>query len=159
IESFSQGKLARRLHDADGDGKFDTIYFFQDNELAWEERDTQGDGAFDLRVFYENGQVARQEADSNGDRRVDVWVTYQNGKRWRQEEDLNFNGKIDARYFFREEQLTGQEQLAEVEPDQSPAHFSSVEDELQRATGTSVPLQRGVERQITAKSRARQSDN
>lgn len=148
IEFFSQGKLTTRLTDSKGDGQVDTLYVFKDNKLMRQERDTDSDGFFDLRVFYENNEVVRREADTNRDRRVDVWAIYKDGKLGQQDEDQNFNGKIDARYYFKEGQVTGQEQVAEVEPDPPGLPFSSVQEKL-----PSVAAQPGAEgKKIAGKS-------
>ena len=129
--AISEGKLAKRLADGKGEGKFDTLDIFKDNKLIREERDADGDGYFDLRIFFdENGRELRQEADTNGDRRVDVWATYKEGKRFVQEEDRNFSGKIDARYFFKDDQVIKQEQVAEAEPDAPALPFASAQEEI-----------------------------
>ena len=53
------------LRDSKASGKWDTVYYFQDNQLVREERDSDGDGIFDLRILYDQGQIAAQEADTN----------------------------------------------------------------------------------------------
>jgi hypothetical protein len=132
IETFSQGRLTRRLKDTGASGKWDTIYYFSNNELIREERDTNGDGFFDLRIIYDKGQVVRQEADTNADHRVDVWVKFENGQKIEQLEDQSFSGKLTARYVFKGGQLAGQEQLANVDPPDSASPFTAVEEELRK---------------------------
>jgi hypothetical protein len=134
IEGFSQGKIVKRIRDTKGTGKWDTVYYFNDNELVREERDTDGNGIFDLRIIYEKGQIVRQEGDTNGDRMVDVWVNFQNGEQIEQLEDQAFRGKITARYVFKSGQVTGQEQVADGEPPTAAPPFGTIDEELRNMT-------------------------
>jgi hypothetical protein len=118
------------LRDSTGTGKWDSVFYFKDNELVSEERDSDGDGFFDLRIWYDKGKIVRQEADTNGDRRADVWVRFENGEQVEQLEDQNFTGKITARYLFKDGQVVTQEQLSGIDPPGVPTPFGNVESVL-----------------------------
>jgi hypothetical protein len=140
IEIFSQGRVTKRLRDSKGSGKWDTVYYLQDNQLVREERDSNGDGIFDLRILYDKGQITSQEADTNGDREVDVWVSFENGQKVEQLEDQKYQGKVTARYTFKDGQVVGQEEVADGQPPRASARFVSVEDEFRSMAGYSPPV-------------------
>jgi hypothetical protein len=133
--------VTKRLRDTKGTGKWDAVYYFEDNQLVREERDTKNTGVLDFRTIYDKGQIVAQEADTNGDRRVDVWVNFQNGERTEQLEDQNYQGKITARYIFKGGQVIAQETLESVEPPRVSKPFNTIEEELKSALDAATALQ------------------
>ena len=63
--------------------------------------------------------------------------------------DTDFNGKVDARYFFKDGQVAGQEQVAEAEPSTPVLPFGSVQDELTSMTAPISPRERAGQRVAT----------
>jgi hypothetical protein len=133
--------VTKRLRDTKGTGKWDTVYYFEDNQLVREERDTKSTGVLDFRTIYDKGQIVAQEADTNGDRRVDVWVNFQNGERIEQLEDQTYQGKITARYIFKGGQIIGQETLDNLEPPRVSKPFTTVAEELKSALDATTAIQ------------------
>lgn len=77
VDSFTyfddQGRVRRREHDFDRDGRPDEIDYFEAGALVRKERETNFDNKLDTWDYYEGGVLARRERDSNGDKIVDQW--------------------------------------------------------------------------------------
>ncbi len=66
--------------DTSGDGRFDTVLFFEDGLHRRSERDQNGNGAPDIWIFNdEGGQILRREEDRSGDGVADFVVHFRAG--------------------------------------------------------------------------------
>jgi hypothetical protein len=66
--------------DTSGDGRFDTVLFFENGVHRRSERDQDGNGAPDIWIFNdESGQILRREEDRSGDGGADFVVHFREG--------------------------------------------------------------------------------
>ena len=67
--------------DANGDGRPERVFRYEEGALVGELRDTTGDGRFDhVEHFDETGSLTLREEDFDGDDEVDVRTAYRNGR-------------------------------------------------------------------------------
>ena len=89
------GQPEKEALDLDFDGRADQVNTFEDGRIARKERDFDGDGHPDEIELYEKGQKVRVERDTNRDGRIDTWEYFENGRLARTGEDTDGDGKID----------------------------------------------------------------
>src|SRR5215831_2538463 len=95
-----QGNEIAQERDTDFDGKVDRWVTLENGKPKIQRDDKNGDGKPESVTYFENGERTRSEEDTNGDGRVDRWITYVNGKPSRVEDDKDGDGKPDIRADF-----------------------------------------------------------
>jgi hypothetical protein len=78
IESLSAAGQLERAEEMDPDsGRVRLVWLYDEAANPWcAEEDRDGDGVFETRFFYENGRLYAVEEDTNADGKVDLWETY-----------------------------------------------------------------------------------
>ena len=78
---FAADKQVKQERDTTGDGLFDQITHYDEQErLAREEFDTNADGQIDQVKVYEAGAIVREEADQDYDERFELTTFYADGR-------------------------------------------------------------------------------
>ena len=91
-----QGKLIRVAADSNHNGKMDRWSYFSGNQIDHTAFDTNGNGKADQWQYYDGGKAIKKvEYDTNGDGKADRWEHFTDGKLAKVELDRNFDGKID----------------------------------------------------------------
>ncbi len=80
-----------------GDGKVDTVRYFENGQVRRVLRDPTGDGSFPVFEEYGNGVLSWTGYDSNRDGSYDVIESYEDGRR--AEWDTEGDGLVDIRHF------------------------------------------------------------
>ncbi len=123
---FKDGKLVRREVDTQGNGRPDTVFYYDGDHIAREERDETGEGRMTYRAFYQNGRIVRVEKDTHRKGRMDLWIDYDPSQPGeviaKEERDLNGDGVVDlwthyeeGRVVRRDVSAVGLKYLAEQE--------------------------------------------
>lgn len=102
IKYYSSGRASEYMSDDNNDGKGDTRYFYnEDGYTTKMEVDADFNGSFNDITYYDNGLAVRGETDINNDGKPDCWRKYQNGMIIETDRDTNFDGKIDKKSFWQ----------------------------------------------------------
>ncbi len=97
-----------------GDGRVDTLRYFDDGRVQRAVRDPAGDGTFPVFEEYGNGVLLWTGYDSNRDGTYDVIESYEDGRRL--EWDTEGDGLVDIRHFDFVDSTTRTEFLRFLEP-------------------------------------------
>lgn len=91
------GRPLKALADEDGDGRFETVFYFEGGHL--EKRLELTDKGLPVEtLFYDpEGRPLRLELDRNRDGKPDQWQYYSSGRPMRLEEDRDFDGRVDLK--------------------------------------------------------------
>lgn len=98
--------LIGKKSDLNLDGKVDVItHYNDDGVILKEEIDADFDGRFDWLDYYENGKRIKSEIDKNFDGIFDTWKYFENEKISRKERDTNDDGKPDYFEYYEDEKV------------------------------------------------------
>jgi len=109
VTYYEGGAPTRREADLDGDGRVDSWTRFERGEMVRHQLDRDGDGLADLSLVYVTGELVREEEDRNGDGRADLISYYRNGEVVERAEDTDYDGEPDLRSFFEHGRLVRRE--------------------------------------------------
>jgi hypothetical protein len=90
------GRLRRREHDFDRDGRIDEIGLYKNGVVQQKLRATTLVGQLDTWEFYQDGRLVRTERDSDGDAIIDQWWEYTQAGCPMMHSDVNRDGKPDV---------------------------------------------------------------
>ena len=99
------------MHEVDtkGNGRADTVYYYENDKIVREERDENGTGYVSFRAIYQNGRRAKVEADTDGRGKTDHWIYYDATKDGeivlKEERDLNGDGAVDLWSYYEDSRL------------------------------------------------------
>ena len=62
--------------DSNRDGRFDTVYHFQEGRLFFYTRDTDGDGKVSIRQTYKHDKPVERKVDEDGDGLAERLIFY-----------------------------------------------------------------------------------
>jgi hypothetical protein len=87
-------------HDENHDGRMDLCWHYSNSKDPLKaERDKDGDGKWDSWFFYEKGRLKRVEEDTNKDGKIDLWEFYEGSQRLvKTQKDLDYDGGPDITF-------------------------------------------------------------
>lgn len=95
VHVLANGQEICRGVDLDGDGKHDVFVYFDPNGgVRREERSSRRNGRFDTVTTWKGG-VSQRAHDSDGDGKADRWEEHEKGRPVRTFIDVNRDGKVD----------------------------------------------------------------
>ncbi len=97
----ASGKPLKALEDEDGDGFFETTYFFKQGRLSKKIKFDRARRPEEILEFDSSGALRRLLLDRNKDGKIDKWQSYRKGQLVLVEEDRNFDGQIDLRAWMK----------------------------------------------------------
>ncbi len=92
-----EGRPLKALEDQDGDGRFETVFYFETGQLKKRLKLAREGVPEEILLYDRKGRPLKLILDRNRDGRPDKWQDYSCGRPTSLEEDRNFDGRVDLR--------------------------------------------------------------